>query len=645
MLLTARFLLDSAIHLCYCPKLAGFENVLWCRLVFPVYQCPTPPFGLPRSLLPFILAIASVCLIKFATGPGNFHIPSGLALNSATDNPEPPKYETSSLLILDFRPFRPCTANSPFPRALALSSHQLILFSRYGPSLRSPLRTHGPTSARLIFLPFGYPTTWPSPALSARCPTFYITTNFIYAVLESANSAISFESMDCDDLDNSYSSHDDDDLEHYSDSSDSETIDDAEYCGLEVPQADGPLSLGMRPSYSAQSLPLALGSAWSFSSPPNSSSSFRPGIPVSAPHSPPGDGFRISYPNHNNAESCSRPDDSILKVSASSPVAAPNLPTSISSPLLRGIPRPSSAGPSSTTSCIPATVDNTYQRSMTQGTRAMSLDAAQLAHASEQAHNPSVPHTSSGTRTRVSFRLDLTALTSSKPMVRVISQPELNRHSIITTENVYKSSSSSAIYGVPSLGFGHYTNYPAGQLLVTQSHPDCRNVSSWPTSSGLASSSLGYALPSAENLPHSNAAATMPTFAQRQASLSRRLQVRPSVERLVQHNILFGPDLSPSISAAARAFRWRRRGDELNHRLSRRASRDSLIEHNILRADINSQTQTRFRMKQFDLANRIGSRSSRESLVQRNILVPQSASHSGRNNHADSSDALSPQTA
>lgn len=422
--------------------------------------------------------------------------------------------------------------------------------------------------------------------------------------------------MDCDDFDASYSSHDDDhDL--YDESSDSETVDDDDYLVMGVHHGDAhdARSLGMRTSYSAQSLPLALGPAWPLSSPPTSSTSFGHGIPLSAPHSPSNDAFR-EYPTHSSQSSS---NDSVLQNAPTGVNSAPALPSSLSSPLLRSVPRPSSGGPSSTTSCIPDPSDTSYHRQHSHTTRAMSLDAAQLAQAAEDMNDyVAVPSSSTG-RPRVSFRLDLSALTQSKPMVRVISQPELNRHSI-TTESVYKSTSTSAIYGASNFGhYGAYGAYTTGPLMVTQSQVDCRSVGSWPPNVVYSSSSLGFAHPGTENI----GPATLPSFAQRQASLSRRLQVRPSMDRLVQHNILFGPDLSPSINAAARAFKWRRRGDELNQRLSRRASRDSLIEHNILRLEANSQSQVRFRKRQVALADSFIARSSRESLIQRNILAPQ----------------------
>lgn len=427
--------------------------------------------------------------------------------------------------------------------------------------------------------------------------------------------------MDCDDLDTSYSSQDEADNDLYIDSSESETVDDEDYLVLGSVRSDdqGAQSHGMRTSYSAQSLPLALGPAWPLSSPPASSPSFRHNIPLSAPDSPSNDAFS-TYHHLGSSDSLSTPDDSILKASSVGPNSAPAVPSSLSSPLLRVSARPSSSGPSSTMSCVPGPSEHTYHKVTSHGTRAMSLDAAQMAQASNQSES-SLPV--SNNRPRVSFRLDLTALTSSKPMVRVISQPELNRHAI-ATESVYKSSSSSAIYGVPN--FGGFGAYPSGPLMVTQSHPDFRSAGSWPPNLGFSSSNpLGFS-----SIPHDTliqgGIGAAPSFAQRQDSLSRRLEVRPSVERLVQHNILFGPDISPSISAAARAYKWRRRGDELNHRLSRRASRDSLIEHNILRLEATNQTQQRFRKKQVDLADRIGTRSSRESLVQRNILVTQNAS-------------------
>lgn len=599
-----------------------------------------PPHFPVRSLLPLNDCIASPYHKKSAPGYWNLDIP--LAWHG---KPQPTTQICSTTK-------KPChdgpvlVSRSPHPPSRPHScTHSWTLHTAPITSNRHGLNAH--TShlppqhhAFFLLLVSAISAHFARLALSSLAIVSSITLSSTFTGLESATSVMSFESMDCDDFDGSYSSHGDDDHDLYNESSDSETVDDDDYLVMGVHHGDShdAHSLGMRPSYSAQSLPLALGPAWPLSSPPTSSTSFGHGIPLSAPHSPSNEGFR-EYPPHSDAASPSSSDDSVLKMPATGPNSAPTLPSSLSSPLLRSVPRTSSGGPSSTTSCIPPPSDTSYHRQQAHTTRAMSLDAAQLAQASEDMDDYAAAPSSSTGRPRVSFRLDLSALTQSKPMVRVISQPELNRHSI-TTESVHKSTSTSAIYGVPNFGhYGAYGAYTTGPLMVTQSQVDCRSVGSWPPNVAYSSSSLGFTHPGPENIGPVN----VPSFAQRQASLSRRLQVRPSMDRLVQHNILFGPDLSPSISAAARAFKWRRRGDELNQRLSRRASRDSLIEHNILRLEANSQSQVRFRKRQVALADSFGARSSRESLVQRNILAPPTPPPSQNPFGKSSSSPFSPQ--
>lgn len=211
-----------------------------------------------------------------------------------------------------------------------------------------------------------------------------------------------------------------------------------------------------------------------------------------------------------------------------------------------------------------------------------------LAHTSSSSH--SAHRSSNGSSSsRPGFYLDLTALTAAKPLARVSSISE------IPTASYHLSTSD------------HITENSAND--------DKRHIQTY-----LMKSTSAIQVSSSSLSRPTSASAPALTFQQAQASLSRRLLDRPSVDSLVQHNILFGPDMSPSLTAAARAFKWRRNSDELNHRLARRASRDSLIQHNIIHVEGFAQRQQRFKQSQTNLETTLGHRSSVESLVQRNIL-------------------------
>lgn len=431
------------------------------------------------------------------------------------------------------------------------------------------------------------------------------------------------------------SDSDDDDRELYEgiDGSDSDTVYEEEYSELELHRTRAQKrtsSLGMmRLSSSAHSLPLALGTTWN-ATPSVSSSSLNTNSHIQT---------------HTHMHQVQQ---------------------SMSTNFLPSIACPSTSGRAMSLDAVQmASIQSHKQVSSSS----YSKIGASRSHGDKMSKNDifdAADSTSSSPRPRVSFRLDLTALTSAKPMVRVVSQPELNRHAIATTMDydlAYIKSSSSyslcshypAALSPPSL-LKSSTSVPAAVASSSQmSHANnaCRN-------NGFPDNAYHHNHHGSDAYGHNNTNQTilngngaamgehLPPFAARQASLSRRLQVRPSVDRLVGNNILFGPDLSPSISAVARAFKWRRNSDELNHRLSRRASRDSLIEHNILRLESNSQL-LQFKHKQVALQDRMGSRSSRESLVERKILLPRDQAQNQKENvesiDADTSMALSPQSA
>jgi len=213
-----------------------------------------------------------------------------------------------------------------------------------------------------------------------------------------------------------------------------------------------------------------------------------------------------------------------------------------------------------------------------------------LAHTSSSSH--STHRSSNGSSSsRHSFYLDLTALTAAKPLARISSQSE-----------------------IPTASYHHPIS---DHITENSSNDDKRHIQTY-----LMKSTSAIQVSSSNLSRPTSASAPALTFQQAQASLSRRLLDRPSVDSLVQHNILFGPDMSPSLTAAARAFKWRRNSDELNHRLARRASRDSLIQHNIIHVEGFSQRQQRFKQSQTNLETTLGHRSSVESLLQRNILQP-----------------------
>lgn len=244
--------------------------------------------------------------------------------------------------------------------------------------------------------------------------------------------------------------------------------------------------------------------------------------------------------------------------------------------------------------CSDLELETTDYDSLDQGFMSDEAVALPLAERMHGFHHAQSSRRSSGSSNSSSqknygFRLDLTALTAAKPIAYVVPHSE----------------AMVAPFG------GVATSFQPAEAFSNK---------------GASSTIQKSASVCVVSRPASSSAPT-PVFRKRQAALHRRLLERPSIDSLVQHNILFGPDLSPSLSAAARAFKWRRNSDELNHLLARRASRDSLIQSNIIQLEATSKRQQRFKETQAALASTLGQRSSVTSLIQRNILYEPSSPH------------------
>ncbi|KAF9387618.1 hypothetical protein BGX21_000501 [Mortierella sp. AD011] len=115
--------------------------------------------------------------------------------------------------------------------------------------------------------------------------------------------------------------------------------------------------------------------------------------------------------------------------------------------------------------------------------------------------------------------------------------------------------------------------------------------------------------------------------AQLEDALSNKLEHRPPVSELIDHNIIHEPHVAPSLQKQADELKRSQLEDTLVHKIDHRPTPSELIEHNILhKSDVypehqREEEEAKRSQLEKDLNAKLENRPSIDTLVEKHILV------------------------